>query len=235
MGVHDDCLKVIWDGLERTLDRFDELRRFVQVARTVAGDPQLAWKKATIEARASLIVCSMAEMEALTRLSLAEVHRSLNALLLPSNSYRLSLLPLLGDSRFESLRMLNNREKMWDRRSELMSLHSSVDVVEFPVPIKGPQPPMDGATLRPVHFQRIWSIYGLAGVPFPEQAWSLSLGDMADLRNDVAHANSPFGAIFQAGGRSVEHLLQHLINLEEFAMHLVESWDCYLTGACYIR
>lgn len=235
MAKHDQCTEAIWDGLERLLDRYDELRRFIDIAKRVEGDPNIRWRKATYEARASLIVCCMAELEALTKLVITEVHGSLNGLQLSTQDYSSTIVALLGHGQFESLRTLADHEKLWTRRIEVLNLHFASDVIDFPLPRKGPQPPLDGSTLRPPHFDRVWKIYGLPGIPFPKILWSLSLANMADLRNDIAHANAEFDSIFKARGRRVEDFLAHLENIEEFAVHFVETWDVYLDAESYLR
>ena len=107
-------------------------------------------------------------------------------------------------------------------------------MAEFPVERNHPQPPLDGKTLKPEHFNRLWEIYSLPGVPFPSLKWQGSLQKLALARNDIAHGNLPYHEVFQEAGRGVSDIEAYVTDVSDFATHLVQTWVTYLRDEMYL-
>jgi hypothetical protein len=108
------------------------------------------------------------------------------------------------------------------------------DTPNLPVVSQHPQPPLDGKTLKPSHFNRIWQIYGLQGTAFPYVTWEASLQKLALLRNDIAHGNIPFMEIFQQAGTTVAEIERYIEDVGYFSIHLIEEWASYLRTEGYL-
>lgn len=141
---------------------------------------------------------------------------------------------LAAHDAFESLRTLQDHEKLWDARAFATTLEGCGDLLKLPLPRKGPQPPLDGGTLKPGHFNRLWAIYGLPGIAFPEAAWAPSLQKLAGLRNEIAHGTSPFNDIFSQAGVTVAEVERYIDDLSLFSIHLVDSWCKFLASEMYL-
>jgi hypothetical protein len=177
----------------------------------------------------------MAELESFTKYLIQETHIAINASNVKVGDLRPSLRQLAAHTTFESLRELNDHGRLWERRKYATTLDACVEPVEFPVNRRQAQPPLDGKTLKPEHFNRLWEIYGLPGLSFPVASWSASLQKMAMLRNDVAHGNIPYSEIFQQAGTAVPDVERYVDDVVEFLIHLVDSWCQYLSGTGYLK
>jgi hypothetical protein len=231
VAQHDALISEIDDQCERLLRRTDNLKKFLANVRL---DTQGArWKSEDRDARALAVVCTIAELEAFTKFLIQETHLELNKLGLPLSKLQPNLRQIAAHTTFESLRELSDHSKLWGKRRHATTLEACNDPAEFPVEKKTAQPPLDGKTLKPEHFNRVWEIYGLSGISFPMATWSASLQKMALIRNDVAHGNMPFHEIFQQGGRTVREIEGYVDDIGEFAIHLSESWAFYLRAEGY--
>jgi hypothetical protein len=225
----------IQDACERLLRRLDDLKRYLVSAAALATQDQEKWGFLSREARAAAVVCGMAELEALTRTVIADTHDVLNHSGLAQSSLLPCLRQLAAHDVFESLRSLQDHGKLWEFRSRVTSLDMSNDVLRLPIASRGPQPPLDGRTLKPEHFNRLWAIYGLSGVAFPIASWSGSLQKLALMRNDIAHANLPFSDIFSQAGRSLVDIERYVDDIESFSIHFADIWCNYLSDEGYLQ
>lgn len=91
---------------ERFLRRADRLQTFMLHSATLAARDPSKFDPMTQEARAGVIVYSMAELEALTKSLLLVVNREINAQRLPHAQLLPSLRSLADHSTFESLRTI---------------------------------------------------------------------------------------------------------------------------------
>jgi len=228
-----EFLQDLTDQTVRVLERIEDLKLFLAFARTPdSGSGR--WKSAQRDARALAIVCSVAELEALTRFTIQRTHEELNAAFLSVDRFVPSVRQIVAHNCFESLRALQDPIKMWERRLYATTLESCAEIAEFPVVVNHPQPPLDGRTLRPEHFNRLWKIYSLPGYAFPRSAWDASLTKLALIRNDIAHGNLPFIEIFQQAGRSIKEIEGYLNDIEDFVAHFHDSWTEYMQSQQYL-
>ncbi|MFI2910064.1 HEPN domain-containing protein [Streptomyces sp. PDY-4] len=236
MAPHDSLVTDIHLRADKFLRRVDDLKKFLAL---VTGSPQRPqnprWASESRDARALAIVCVMAEMEAFAKYLIQETHMAINGSSVKVGDLRPSLRQLAAHTTFESLRELNDHGKLWERRKYATTLEACSEFVEFPLNRKQAQPPLDGKTLKPEHFNRLWDIYGLPGVSFPFASWSASLQKLAMLRNDVAHGNIPYVEIFQQAGTSVADVERYVDDIVEFLIHLVDSWCQYLSMTGYLK
>ncbi|MGF3132784.1 MAE_28990/MAE_18760 family HEPN-like nuclease [Streptomyces albidoflavus] len=236
MAPHEKLVEEIHLRADRFLRRVDDLKNFLAL---VTGVPQGSgiprWASESRDARALAIVCVMAEMESFTKYFIQETHAAINSSSVKIGDLRPSLRQLAAHAAFESLRELNDHGKLWERRKYATTLDSCAEPVELPVNRKQAQPPLDGKTLKPEHFNRLWEIYGIPGISFPFATWGASLQKLAMLRNDVAHGNIPYVEVFQQAGVAVSDIERYVDDVVEFLIHLVDSWCLYLSGSGYLK
>ncbi|MEU8804911.1 MAE_28990/MAE_18760 family HEPN-like nuclease [Spirillospora sp. NPDC048819] len=235
MAIHDALTLEVQAQGERLLRRCDDLKKFLALVRLSPDSKQSTrWESEARDARALAVVCTMAELEAFTKFLIQETHRELNDSGLTVSSLRASLRQLAAHTTFESLRDLSDHSKLWERRKYATTLELCRDPIDLPLERKHAQPPLDGRTLRPEHFNRIWEIYGLSGEAFPVAAWSASLQKLALFRNDVAHGNISYMEVFQQAGRSVSDVERYVNDINEFVIYLATSWVDYLEAQDYL-
>jgi hypothetical protein len=230
---HDGLRKEILDHLGRLLKRTGELKVFLAFTQTSQTNTNV-WSSASRDARALAIVCTMAELESLIKTSVQRTHEELNAAGIQTLQLIPSMRQVVAHTAFESLRSLQDQTKMWERRSFTTTLESCSEVAKFPIERSHPQPPLDGKTLKPEHFYRLWQIYQLPGDPFPNPGWPGSLQKMAMARNDLAHGNLPYHEIFQQAGRSIKDIESYVASVSDFSSHFVDSWNKYLASEDYL-
>lgn len=228
----------MWDLLERYLDRLDELRRFLSVADAIEDSEAVPWKHAKREARGSAIVCAMAELEALVVGVLCEVNGCINNAGVTVGSLRASLRALAAHREFMSLVALNDAEKVWRQREVVACLDSNTDIASLPVfhgsVAREPQPPLDGRTLKPHHFQRVCSVYGIPVSSVISTHETLSLKKLSNARNDIAHGNVPFHEVFSRAGFLSDEIRADLDSFDVIGYGLVRAFDQYILGGCYL-
>jgi hypothetical protein len=228
-----DFLQDITDQSVRVLERIEDLKLFLAFAQT--ADPDSGrWESAQRDARALAIVCAVAELEALTRFTIQRAHEELNAASLPVDRFIPSIRQIVAHNTFESLRLLQDPSKMWERRLYATTLETCIEIAQFPIVTNHPQPPLDGRTLRPEHFHRLWNIYSLPGYAFPRSAWNASLVKLALIRNDIAHGNLPYVEIFQQAGRSIKEVEGYVNHMQDFVAHFHDVWSEYMLNQKYL-
>ncbi|MFF7953799.1 HEPN domain-containing protein [Streptomyces griseorubiginosus] len=233
MGKHDDLRQENVDHLARVLKRTGELKVFLAFTQTNKTDTA-GWTSASRDARALAIICTMAELESLVKTCLQRTHEELNSAGIRTMALIPSVRQVVAHTAFESLRTLQDHSKMWERRSFTTTLDANVEVASFPIERSHPQPPLDGKTLKPEHFFRLWQIYQLPGSPFPNPRWPGALQKLALARNDLAHGNLPYHEIFQQAGRAVPNIESYVNDVSDFAAHFVATWNTYLENEAYI-
>ena len=235
MAAHSALIDELDQHCERLLSRTDELKRYLIAAKAMRTQDSVRWTFLEREARATAIVCSMAELESLTRETIRRTHQELNSSALENRALTRCLRQLAAHDAFESLRYLQDHEKVWTTRFFATTLDASSDVLGLPLPRKGPQPPLDGRTLKPSHFYRIWEIYGLPAEAFPMVRWVASLQKLSMLRNDIAHANVPFPEIFKQAGVSTSEVESYVDDISSFALHFTSCWQEFLERKLYLQ
>lgn len=235
MDIHDAAIGEIHQQGERLLRRIDELKFLLLYVRGLDSKDGVGWESSTRDARALSIICSVAELEALTKTVIQCMHRELNDATICGGELAPCLRQIAAHNAFESLRSLQDSAKVWERRAYVTTLDTSAEYLGLPIATQGPQPPLDGRTLRPEHFFRMWDIYGLPGEAFPSVAWASSLQKLALVRNDIAHGNLPFAAIFQQAGRTVTEIESYVDDLSSFSIHFVSASAEYLEKKLYMK
>jgi hypothetical protein len=233
VGKHDGLRKEILDHLDRLLKRTGELKVFLAFTQTSLTNSS-GWDSASRDARALAIICTMAELESLIKVSVQRTHETLNTAGIQTMALIPSVRQVVAHTTFESLRTLQDHSRMWDKRSFATTLELCDDPAKFPIERSHPQPPLDGKTLKPEHFYRLWQIYQLPGAAFPDVRWPGALLKLAMARNDLAHGNLPYHEIFQQAGRSIPEIESYISSVSDFASHFVRSWNLYLHDESYL-
>lgn len=235
MGAHDLLVADVSLQCERLLTRTDELKTYLASVASLVVQDRTKWSFLGREARSSAIVCTMAELEALTQFLIKKTHEALNSATLSYRELRKCLRQLAAHDAFESLRALQDHEKLWNMRSFATTLEGCGELFKLPLPRKGPQPPLDGGTLKPSHFNRLWAIYGLPDIAFPDPSWAASLQKLAGLRNEIAHGTSSFADIFSQAGATIPEIERYIDDVSSFSIHLIENWTLYLADELYLE
>ncbi|BCY05402.1 HEPN domain-containing protein [Actinoplanes sp. L3-i22] len=233
MGAHDFLVSSILGEADRLLKRTDSLKTYLLAALSLSRQDPRRWNFATLEARASAVIYTVAELESLTKYLIRETHKELNG-----NHQIKDLIPCLrqlaAHEAFESLRDLSDATKVWPRRAEATTLDLSGLSLKLPIITKSAQPPMDGKTPNPQLYARIWDVYGLPGTAFPYARWDASMRKLGGVRNDLAHGNIPFHQVFQSAGMNSADVERYVDDVTEFALHLVDCWTSYLDQQMYL-
>lgn len=233
MGRHDSIIDLIIESGERFSSRVSELKNFLAFTSSSAVIDS-NWTSSSRDARALALICTAAELEALTKSTVQECHKELNRVRVPILELIPSVRQLVAHATFESLRDLQDHGKLWEQRGFATTLENCRDIAQFPLESKRPQPPLDGRTLKPEHFYRMWSIYSLPGEAFSDVSWPGSLLKLASARNDLAHGNLPYMEIFQQAGRASSDVEKYLDDVAAFADHFVANWCEYLDEEKYL-
>lgn len=184
------------------------------------------------EMRGAATVATMAEVERLLRESLVELSLDINRAGVPISALTPGLRALASDAHFNAISMSAKGEQHWDNRAIVTRLETNTQIASFPRrTASGPQPPLDGKTIRAVHFKRIWAVLDLEGLAVPSAEMEASLNAMSTMRNDVAHGNAPLSEIFheQVHGKSSEDIAQHILHIVRLIDHFCLSLSDYVT------
>lgn len=186
------------------------------------------------ELRAAAIVASMAEVEHLVREFLVSLSAEINASGTLIRNLKRTLRPLAVHSNFESLTTTSKGDTAWEQRLLVTTLEDNDQIARFPPrSSKGPQPPLDGKTIRRSHMLRLWEILGLPGTPFPEADCSTSLEKLALLRNDIAHRNVSVREVFFQPDTSARDVAKYLDDIVLMVLHLGTVWSSYASTRAY--
>lgn len=235
MATSISCADRVFDQADGAMSRLDRLKAFLLAAVDLDGDDHDKWHFLTQEARAACIVGILAELEALTRTFLCAINDEINESKVSVGDLKQCLRGLASHVHFESLRDSNDSTNTWNRRAAVTSLENSSEIAVLPIPIRGPQPPLDGKTLTPAHFYRIWQVYGVEGDPMPDLAAGQTLQKLSGLRNDVAHGNLPFSEIFRTAGTTAPAIEGYVTQMSLFVIHLASAWSAYASGRGYLQ
>lgn len=180
---------------------------------------------------------STAELEALVRGVLCLVNTKINAEGLTLAELRPSLRALAAHHDFVSMASMSDPDKVWGRRISVTCLDSSDERVALPVfPANSsshPQPPLDGHTLRPGHFERIASVYGLALTDFVADREKLNLVKFSNARNDIVHGNVELTAVFSKKGFDINSIRDDVEAIEQIGYRTVITFDRYLMSKSF--
>lgn len=188
------------------------------------------------ELRGAAAVATMAEIERLLREALVELSLDINRAGVPISALSPGLRALASDAQFQAMSMSPRGEKHWDNRAVVTRLETNMQIAKFPTRFtSGPQPPLDGKTIRANHFQRIWAVLDLDEAAIPAADMETSLNAMSTMRNDVAHGNDPLSEIFheQVLGKSAADIAQHILQLIRLVDHFCLSLSSYASERKY--
>lgn len=142
---------------------------------------------------------------------------------------RPSLVTIFAGSQINSLRDLKDYEKIWGKRREISNLFSSNETINE----KNIDVPLDGKTIRPVHLETIWEIFGFSGQAFTSLIYRASLTDIADGRNDVAHGHVSIKKFAHLkGALDTDKKIQRL---KELALHFTLNAERYILNKLYLK
>lgn len=234
MAPHEQLVADLRLHVDRLLNRVDQLQLLLAQNFDASNEGNLPGFVSR-ELRAAAVVGSIAELEALTRSAIQLTHKELNSYGLVLCDISPSIRQLAVHDTFESLRGVMDHGKLWAKRSFATTLETCNQPVSLPIILRGaPQPPLDGRTLTPQHYHRLWQIYGLPGTPFPVVSWEGSLQKLALLRNDIAHGNLPVGEIFAQPGRSAPDVRSYINDIGLFSINFTDCWEKYLVKRGYL-
>lgn len=216
------------------LSRFDHLKTFLLHATNFSFYTRGRFHFMSLEVRANCIVAIMAELEALTRVFVNTANQQINEGKHPILDLKACLRPLAGHSSFESLVSLRKAGKVWETRARVTNFEVNNDTACLPVLPKSPVPPLDGRTLTFDHFKRIWQVYSISGEPDPTFTWVSTLNQLAEQRNDIAHANSPIEAVLKTKGGDPKAIEDAISKMSGFVIHLLDKWGTYLDNREYL-
>ncbi|WP_338597127.1 HEPN domain-containing protein [Saccharopolyspora sp. SCSIO 74807] len=234
MAAHDDLVQEIVQEHNRFSRRVDQLKMYMLHSATLAQGNSDHWIFVEQESRGAAVVGICAELEHLTRFAIGSTHSELNSLKISYKELSPCLRQLAAHEVFESLRDLRDHKKIWDRRRFATTLDVTDSIIQLPVTKGSIQPPLDGKTLKPEHYYRIWAIYGLPNDTFPQVSWGASLQKAALMRNDIAHGNLPFAEIFKQAGSSSPEVERYVDEVSAFAQHFTDTWITYIAQRQYL-
>lgn len=178
--------------------------------------------------QAASYVYVAAALEAYVADALAASVTEINAGAVKLKNLRLSLFAVAQGSSLCSLQDIRGL-KMWARRADVFS---DVDS-QSPALLDTAHLPIDGGTVRPLHLDTIWHVFGLAGSSTPGPQHRLAITDVADNRNAVAHGQDDAAKV--AGLKSIPDLLRLFERVEESVLHIHYGITDYLDSHAYLR
>lgn len=187
------------------------------------------------EIRAACILYSMAELESLVRNVLHSSNMIINSRQHTIMSVKPCLRALAGHQTFESLQSLRDHQKLWEGRALITSLDSSLDILKLPVTTRTAQPPLDGRTLTPRHFIRIYQVYGIDENWSPRVSVSMTLTKLASTRNDLAHGNIPFAEVFSQPGLTAPEIERYIDEICDLYIHFADGFYRHVDGEKYLK
>lgn len=232
--MHDAPAASIDERRQAFSDRSIRLGRAVgHIPRTGRRAKKYLHPLSTVEVRAHAIVAVMAELESFIRGTLTDVHKELNVVGLRVKDIRPCLRQLVIESHVQSLRDTRKADSAWMARMLITTLDESATSAHFPIPSRGPIPPLDGRTLTAAHIARIWTIYGLPGDPAPNPRIVGSLRKLSLARNDLAHGNYPVDEVFRGAGLDAASVASHIENMRTLVDHAAHAWQDWLAHTSY--
>ncbi|WP_157514768.1 hypothetical protein [Nocardioides sp. J54] len=192
------------------------------------------WKSVSRDVRAGAVVMAMAEFECLIKTCVEEVNSAIEQSGHAVGALRLGLRMLHLDSRFASASS-SSLEKVWESRLQVADAHNSGDVPALPrADSRGFIQPLGSSTPKPAMIARLWLVYELPGSPIPKLSWRRALGELAEIRNDVAHARLPLNLALNGPDRSADAVAAFVLELRDLGRHIVESVTAYVDGNSYL-
>lgn len=190
------------------------------------------------ELRAASIIAAMAEMEALLREMLVDIGAHINNSGTTISEIVPSLRPLALVGEFERFAdMGRNKSNTWYLRLSVTQLEGSAEVAKFPkLRTSGPQPPLDGSTIKPDHISLIWQVLGMdLGDLLGGARTVASLKKCNVLRNDIAHRNESIVEVFRGPGCRASDIIGYLGDISNLIVYIGLKWKEYIDTQAYLR
>jgi hypothetical protein len=147
----------------------------------------------------------------------------------PQEQLRVSLLSLVLEPRFRSIQDKRRLQHVWETRCQMLETTISRDVAV----LSADTLPLDGKTIEARHLEVIWRVFGFKGQSFPSPLHKMSLIEMAQIRNSLAHGEvSPKEIARQKPSSDVQRMLEIT---EDILVHLGATAESYLQLAGYHR
>lgn len=206
--------------------RLDELRALLMF-----HDSLRSHRRSNDLARASrawAYVVMAATLEDFVRGFLDELAGYISAAGLALADVNLGVLSLVAASKFDAA-AAGRSQKMWGARADILKLAGSTTTAVIPSGLH----PLDGRTIRQIHLDSLWHIYGLPGAPLPSPLHALALRDLSEGRNDVAHGNidpNSFGA-----GKPYGDVMRRVNQLEDILVHVAAAGADYVANAGWTK
>ncbi len=216
-------------ALQETSARLDSIGQTLIWADAAILSGQLLQKKVAYLTIANAYVLAASAIEEFIRAHLKGLISELHKGQLKKSYLRTSILGISEHSRFDSLQDLREYEKEWQRKLDILASVTDDAIASF----SPDHIPLDGRTIRPVHLQTIWQVFGFHGSPFPDPLSKAALMEIANGRNDVAHG--AVDPIVFARRKGVSDTTRKINLLQTLLTHLAVATDHYLDNKLYLR
>lgn len=200
-------------------DRLDELRHFIAHLDSPGRRPRGA--ELTRTSRAWAYVAMASALESFVRDFVDELTFHINAANVPIADLKLGVVSLVEAGRFESA-AATRRQDRWDRRAAILKGVLSPSVAALPAGAR----PLDGRTIKELHFDSLWAIYELPGSPLPSPLHAFALQDLSGGRNQVAHGDVDPVAFGRA--KPYQDVVRRLGQVEDIAIHVASAGAAYI-------
>lgn len=187
------------------------------------------------ELRAACIVAAMAELEGLIRDLLAHTGNHINALSIPLSQLKPSLLSMANHSEFASLADSPKGPSAWKKRLALLESVNSTEIAHMPGEMnRGPQPPLDGKTIKIDHLKTVWDVLSINGSYLTTARLPPALKKLSSLRNDIAHRNVSLHEVFSSPGCQPEDIADYMSEMELLLYAVGCAWSEYIFDSDFL-
>lgn len=192
------------------------------------------WRTVSRDVRAGAVVMAVAEFEALLKDCVEETHSIIESSGVTIMDLRNEVRMLHHDTCFQAASG-SSLDSAWSARRLLAGAHQSRDSPRLPRrDPNGFIQPLGSQTPKPAMLTRLWSVYDLPGQPFPQLAWRKSLGELAELRNDVAHRRLALTQALAGKARTADAVAAYVLDLRDLGKHVAQSLGTYTLGGGYL-
>jgi hypothetical protein len=215
------------DAFHIATQALDETRNDVVRLESIAkGPPQ---SPVADRQRAYAYISVAATLEVYLPSLMDEIFSELVPLSLAMRDIRLSLLSVIVESKLRAIGSTAAMKKRWPKIVELLTSSSSSDPADFSHAEKH----LDGKTIRPIHFELLWTVFGLDGAAIRTTSDRAALEELAELRNAIAHGREKASSV--AARKSAADILGTISRVEAHIQHVEDRVDDYLQMQRYKR
>lgn len=215
--------------LDRTLTELNAITQSLRWAEVAVLNASLGEKRSAHLVTSSSYVLVAAAIENFARETVNSLSKDIRASKASPKDVKISLLSVFGDAHVISLRDVRDYQKLWNKKLELLAMISD----EQPLPEAAMDLPLDGKTIRPIHIETIWAVFGLPKSPFPNLLCRAALTDIADGRNEIAHGHIEVSTFSKKKG--ARDTLKKIARIEELLTHITLQAMDYIAKKQYLR